>query len=100
MPSGSAALLAATATVGTTLAPWGIAFIKSYVVDKRLRPADIRFERIDVVTGAIMTGVIGITRDRELMGELVSSRLATLLAAVAMALIAVCVLTMLLSQVL
>ncbi len=53
-----------------------------------------------MVTGAIMTGVIGITRDRELMGELVSSRLATLLAAVAMALIAVCVLTMLLSQVL
>ncbi len=59
MPSGSAALLAATATVGTTLAPWGLAFIQSYVVDKRLRPADIGFERIDVITGSIMTGIIG-----------------------------------------
>ncbi len=59
MPSGSAALLAATATVGTTLAPWGLAFIQSYVVDKRLRPSDIRFERVDVITGSIMTGVIG-----------------------------------------
>ncbi len=60
MPSGSAALLVATATVGTTLAPWGLAFIQSYVVDKRLRPSDIRFERIDVITGSIMTGVIGV----------------------------------------
>jgi NRAMP (natural resistance-associated macrophage protein)-like metal ion transporter len=60
MPSGSAALLAATATVGTTLAPWGLAFIQSYVVDKRLRPSDIRFERIDVIAGSIMTGVIGL----------------------------------------
>jgi Mn2+/Fe2+ NRAMP family transporter len=60
MPSGSAALLAATATVGTTLAPWGLAFIQSYVVDKRLRPSDIRLERVDVITGSIMTGVIGL----------------------------------------
>jgi NRAMP (natural resistance-associated macrophage protein)-like metal ion transporter len=60
MPSGSVAILAATATVGTTLAPWGLAFIQSYVVDKRLRPTDIRLERADVITGSIMTGVIGL----------------------------------------
>ncbi len=59
MPSGTAALLAVTATVGTTLAPWGLSFIQSYVVDKRLRPADMRLERADVITGSIMTGVIG-----------------------------------------
>ena len=59
MPSGSAALLTATATVGTTLAPWGLAFLQSYVVDKRLRPKDLKLERIDVITGAVMTGVIG-----------------------------------------
>jgi Mn2+/Fe2+ NRAMP family transporter len=29
------ALVAVTATVGTTLAPWGLAFIQSYAVDKR-----------------------------------------------------------------
>ena len=44
---------------GTTLAPWGLAFIQSYAVDKRLEPSDLRYERIDVVIGAVMTGVIG-----------------------------------------
>jgi Mn2+/Fe2+ NRAMP family transporter len=59
IPGGSAALVAVTATVGTTLAPWGLAFIQSYAVDKRLSAAQVRLERIDVVTGAVMTGVIG-----------------------------------------
>jgi Mn2+/Fe2+ NRAMP family transporter len=52
-------LLLATATIGTTLAPWGIAFIQSYVVDKRLQLRDLRYERLDVVVGAVLTGVIG-----------------------------------------
>ena len=57
---GSAELLQTqTATVGTTLAPWGLAFIQSYAVDKRLRPSDLAFERVDVIAGAVMTGVIG-----------------------------------------
>lgn len=54
------AVLVAVATVGTTLAPWGLAFIQSYAVDKRLRVEDLRFERIDVVVGAALTGVIGL----------------------------------------
>jgi Mn2+/Fe2+ NRAMP family transporter len=54
------AVLVAVATIGTTLAPWGLAFIQSYAVDKRLRVADLRFERIDVVVGAVLTGVIGL----------------------------------------
>lgn len=53
------ALLIATATVGTTLAPWGLSFIQSYAADKKLRPSDLHDERIDVVTGAVLTGVIG-----------------------------------------
>ena len=48
------------ATVGTTLAPWGLAFIQSYAVDKRLHVEDLRYERIDVITGAVLTGVIGL----------------------------------------
>ncbi len=52
-------LLVAVATVGTTLAPWGLAFIQSYAVDKRLRPKDLAYERVDVVVGAVLTGVIG-----------------------------------------
>ncbi len=53
------AVLIATATVGTTLAPWGLSFIQSYAVDKKLTLADLGYERIDVVTGAVLTGVIG-----------------------------------------
>jgi Mn2+/Fe2+ NRAMP family transporter len=35
-------------------------FIQSYAVDKRLTPANLRWERVDVVVGAVMTGVIGL----------------------------------------
>lgn len=59
MPLTRDGVLAVTATVGTTLAPWGLAFIQSYAADKRLSPADLRYQRIDVWTGAVMTGVIG-----------------------------------------
>lgn len=48
------------ATVGTTLAPWGLAFIQSYSADKELAPSDLRYERVDVLGGALMTGVIGV----------------------------------------
>ena len=59
MPLTRDAVLIATATVGTTLAPWGLSFIQSYAVDKKLTVADLRYEQIDVVTGAVLTGVIG-----------------------------------------
>jgi Mn2+/Fe2+ NRAMP family transporter len=60
LPLTRDAVLLAVATVGTTLAPWGLAFIQSYVVDKRLRVADLRLERVDVIVGAVLTGVIGL----------------------------------------
>ena len=53
-------ILAIVATIGTTLAPWGLAFIQSYAVDKRLTVKDLRFERLDVVVGSVLTGVIGL----------------------------------------
>ena len=59
LPLNREAVLVAVATVGTTLAPWGLAFIQSYAVDKKLRPEDLRYERVDVAAGAVMTGVIG-----------------------------------------
>jgi Mn2+/Fe2+ NRAMP family transporter len=52
-------VLVVTAAVGTTIAPWGIAFIQSYAVDKRVRPSDLALERLDVIGGAVMTGVVG-----------------------------------------
>ncbi len=60
LPLNRDALLTVTATVGTTLAPWGLAFIQSYAVDKRLTVADLRYERVDVIIGALLTGVIGL----------------------------------------
>jgi NRAMP (natural resistance-associated macrophage protein)-like metal ion transporter len=60
MPLTREAVLVAVATIGTTLAPWGLAFIQSYAVDKKLTPKDLTYERVDVVAGALMTGVIGL----------------------------------------
>lgn len=60
MPGGQDAILLCVATLGTTLAPWGLAFMQSYAVDKRLTVEDLRLERIDVATGAILTGIIGV----------------------------------------
>jgi Mn2+/Fe2+ NRAMP family transporter len=54
-----ATILLVTATIGTTIAPWGLAFIQSYAVDKRIQVSDLRYARVDVVSGAILTGVIG-----------------------------------------
>ncbi len=53
------AVLVAVATLGTTLAPWGLVFIQSYAADKKLKVEDLRFENVDVLAGALMTGIIG-----------------------------------------
>ncbi len=59
MPLTKDAMMIATAILGTTLAPWGLAFIQSYAVDKKLDTRELGLLRIDVVTGAVLTGVIG-----------------------------------------
>jgi Mn2+/Fe2+ NRAMP family transporter len=59
LPLDRDAVLVAVATVGTTLAPWGLAFIQSYAVDKKLQVKDLAYERVDVIVGAVLTGVIG-----------------------------------------
>lgn len=59
MPATRDAIVIATATLGTTLAPWGLSFIQSYAADKKLTVRDLRYESIDVVTGSLLTGVIG-----------------------------------------
>lgn len=59
MPMTLPAIAIVTATLGTTLAPWGLSFMQSYAVDKKLRTDDLPLERVDVATGAILTGVIG-----------------------------------------
>jgi NRAMP (natural resistance-associated macrophage protein)-like metal ion transporter len=56
--SAGAYWLAVVATVGTTITPWGQAFIQSYCADKRLGPEDLIGERLDVGLGALLTNLI------------------------------------------
>jgi Mn2+/Fe2+ NRAMP family transporter len=59
LPGTRHGILVVVATLGTTLAPWGLSFIQSYAVDKRLRVQDLGYERVDVASGAVLTGIIG-----------------------------------------
>ena len=43
--------------VGTTVAPWQLFFQQSYVVDKRLRPRFMAYERVDMALGMVFTQV-------------------------------------------
>ncbi|MFO1249403.1 MAG: NRAMP family divalent metal transporter [Alphaproteobacteria bacterium] len=54
MPKGAAlndVMLLIIAIVGTTVAPWQLFFQQSYVIDKRITPRFIRYERIDLWIG-------------------------------------------------
>ena len=63
MPVGgklSDVMLLIIGIVGTTVAPWQLFFQQSYVIDKRITPRFIRYERIDLWIGialVIMGGV-------------------------------------------
>jgi Mn2+/Fe2+ NRAMP family transporter len=59
IPHNKEAVVLMVATIGTTLAPWGLTFIQSYAADKHLLVSQLRAERFDVVVGAVLTGVIG-----------------------------------------
>jgi Mn2+/Fe2+ NRAMP family transporter len=60
MPENAAGWIAIAAALGTTLAPWGLAFIQSYAVDKKITIGDLRLERVDVIIGSALTGIIGL----------------------------------------
>jgi Mn2+/Fe2+ NRAMP family transporter len=54
----SAYLLTLMGVVGTTITPWGQAFIQSYVADKGLGPKDLTASRIDIGLGSFLTNVV------------------------------------------
>ncbi len=54
--SGNAVLLV-VAIVGTTVAPWQLFFQQSNIVDKRITPRWIRYERIDTIVGGFITNI-------------------------------------------
>jgi Mn2+/Fe2+ NRAMP family transporter len=56
--ASSTAILLIIAIVGTTVAPWQLFFQQSNVIDKRITPRFIGYERADTVTGAFVV-VIG-----------------------------------------
>jgi len=55
----STAVLLIVAIVGTTVAPWQLFFQQSNVVDKRITPRWIGYERADTVIGSIIVVVAG-----------------------------------------
>jgi NRAMP (natural resistance-associated macrophage protein)-like metal ion transporter len=55
---GSTAVLLIIAIVGTTVAPWQLFFQQSNIIDKRITPRWISYERADTVIGAFVV-VIG-----------------------------------------
>lgn len=63
MPEGapiSDVMLLIIAIVGTTVAPWQLFFQQSYVVDKRITPRFIKYERVDLWFGIalVMIGAV------------------------------------------
>jgi len=60
LPTSAAGWIAIAAALGTTLAPWGLAFIQSYAVDKKISLESLRWARADVIIGSVLTGVIGL----------------------------------------
>ncbi len=53
----STSVLLIIAIVGTTVAPWQLFFQQSNIVDKRITPRWINYERMDTVIGSIVTVV-------------------------------------------
>lgn len=54
----SEVMLLIIAIVGTTVAPWQLFFQQSYVIDKRITPRFIKYERIDLWLGILIV-IIG-----------------------------------------
>ena len=55
LPKGdlSVIMLAIIAIVGTTVAPWQLFFQQSYIVDKRITPRFLNYERWDLIVGIV-----------------------------------------------
>jgi NRAMP (natural resistance-associated macrophage protein)-like metal ion transporter len=58
--ANSTSVLLIIAIVGTTVAPWQLFFQQSNIVDKRITPRYINYERADTVLGSVVT-VVGAT---------------------------------------
>jgi NRAMP (natural resistance-associated macrophage protein)-like metal ion transporter len=57
LPIGQAAIIAALALVGTTITPYMQFYIQASVVDKGIDAEQYGYARVDVMLGAVLTGV-------------------------------------------
>ncbi|HET9059540.1 MAG TPA: NRAMP family divalent metal transporter [Acidimicrobiales bacterium] len=60
LPKGShlsTVMLLLIAIVGTTVAPWQLFFQQSYVIDKRITPRFIKYEKVDLWVGIVVVVV-------------------------------------------
>jgi Mn2+/Fe2+ NRAMP family transporter len=53
-------MLLIIAIVGTTVAPWQLFFQQSYVIDKRITPRFLRYERADLWLGIVLVVIGGV----------------------------------------
>jgi Mn2+/Fe2+ NRAMP family transporter len=56
----STVMLLVIGIVGTTVAPWQLFFQQSYIIDKRITPRWINYERVDLVIGIVLVVVGGV----------------------------------------
>jgi Mn2+/Fe2+ NRAMP family transporter len=56
----STVMLLVIGIVGTTVAPWQLFFQQSYIIDKRITPRWINYERIDLVIGIALVVIGGV----------------------------------------
>ncbi|HEX3503494.1 MAG TPA: Nramp family divalent metal transporter [Xanthobacteraceae bacterium] len=76
LPAGgqlSEVMLLIIAIVGTTVAPWQLFFQQSYVVDKRITPRFIKYERLDLWIGIVFV-VIGAVAMMAFCAEIFAGR--------------------------
>jgi NRAMP (natural resistance-associated macrophage protein)-like metal ion transporter len=51
-------LYTSIAVLGTTITAWGQFFINSYVKDKKITPDKLKYERLEIYTGAMLTDLL------------------------------------------
>jgi Mn2+/Fe2+ NRAMP family transporter len=56
----SAAIMMVIGLIGTTVAPWQLYFQQSNVIDKRITPRWLKYERADTFFGAVLTNVAAV----------------------------------------
>jgi NRAMP (natural resistance-associated macrophage protein)-like metal ion transporter len=46
------------ALIGTTIAPWMMFYLQSSIVEKGIKPSELKYSTIDVISGSVVTGII------------------------------------------